>query len=66
MQFRLGGAGTGVSIGCGAVILLLGLVLISPVGVFLIKAVGWMVTILGVALVAVGILSWLSGSRRQY
>ena len=66
MQFRLGGAGTGVSIGCGAVILLLGLVLISPVGVFLIKAVGWVVTILGVALVVMGILSWLSGSRRQY
>ena len=66
MQFRLGGAGTGVSIGCGAVILLLGLVLISPVGVFLIKAVGWVVTILGVALVVMGILSWLSGSRRGY
>ena len=64
MQFRLGGAGTGVSIGCGAVILLLGLVLISPVGVFLIKTLGWVVAIM--VLVVMGILSWLSGSRRGY
>lgn len=66
MQFRLGGAGTGVSIGCGAVFLLLGLVLISPVGVFLIKTLGWVAAIMGVALVVMGILSWLSGSRRGY
>lgn len=66
MQFRLGGAGPGVSIGCGGVILLLGLVLISPVGVFLIKTIGWVVTILGVVLVVIGVLSWFSGSRRGY
>ena len=50
MRFRLGGAGGGVFIGCGALIALLGLILLTPVGVWLVIAVGWISVVLGLIL----------------
>jgi hypothetical protein len=63
MQFRLGGAGGGAFIGCGAVIALFGLILLTPVGVWLVKAVGWMSVVLGLVIVATGVCYWLRGRR---
>ena len=63
MWLRLGGPGPGPTIGCGALLALLGLILISPVGAFLIKALGWIVLVVGVAVVVVGVLAWLSRDR---
>ena len=62
--YRLGGAGPGPTIGCGALLALLGLILISPVAAFLIKALGWIVLVVGVAIIVVGILAWLSRASR--
>ena len=66
MWLRLGGPGPGPTIGCGSLLALLGLILISPVGAFLIKALGWIVLVAGVAVVVVGVLAWLSRGRQGY
>ena len=66
MQFRIGGAGGGVFIGCGAIIALFGLILLTPVGVWLVIAVGWISVVLGLVIVATGVYYWLRGSRGRY
>ncbi len=66
MQFRIGGSGGREFTGCGALLALFGLVLLTPVGVWLIKAVGWISLVLGLILVAAGIYYWLAGSRRRH
>ena len=48
-QFRLGGPGAGL--GCGGLLALLGLVLISPVGEWLVKALGWVLLVMGVIVI---------------
>ena len=62
---NLGGAGSGAAVGCGALALLLGLIFISPVGALLIKTLGWLVTILGVLMIMMGIVVWISESRHH-
>ncbi len=37
IQFRMGSAGPGVGIGCGGIVAVLGLILISPVGAVLVR-----------------------------
>ena len=66
MQFRLGGSGSGASIGCGALLVVLGLVFLSPVIDWLITALGYVFIALGVVAVVLGVISWLFGSRRRY
>ena len=66
MWLRLGGPGPGPTIGCGALLALLGFILISPVGAFLIKALGWIALVVGVAVIVVGVLAWLSRDRQGY
>jgi hypothetical protein len=63
MAFRFGGSGSGAYIGCGAFLLILGLLLLSPLIDWLITALGWISIALGGMAVVVGILSWLFGSR---
>ena len=60
MLFRVGGAGG--TIGCGLGLLCLGLFLLTPLAVLLIKGVGWMLLIAGALLAAVGV--WTLWSRR--
>ena len=62
MQFRLGGAGGGAVIGCGALFVLFGLILLTPVGVWLVKAVGWISVVLGLGIVATVVYYWFRGS----
>ena len=64
MQFRFG-AGR-AAIGCGSVLALFGLVLSTPVGVFLVKALGWITIVLGVIIVISDVYYWLFGPRRRY
>ena len=66
MQFRTRGSGGREVTGCGALLALFGLVLLTPAGVFLIKAVGWISVVLGLIFVAFGIYYWLAGSRRRH
>ena len=63
MRYRIGGAGPGPAIGCGAIIALFGLILLTPVGVWLVKGVGWISVVLGVIIVVTGVYYWLRGSR---
>ncbi len=66
MQFRWGGNSSQVPIGCGSLLALFGLVLLTPVGVFLVKAVGWISLVVGLILVATGIYAWMVKFRRRH
>ena len=63
MQFRIGGRGGCAFIGCGSLLALLGLILLTPVGVWLVKGVGWLSIVLGLIIVVTGVYYWLRGSR---
>lgn len=65
MQFRLGGVGPSSAIGCGALIAIFGLILLAPVGVWLVKAVGWMSLVLGLIIAITGTYHWLVGYLRR-
>jgi hypothetical protein len=64
MQFRMGNAGPGAGIGCGGLVAVLGLILVSPVGEWLIKGIGWILIIMGVFAAATGVYYWIRGPRR--
>ncbi|MQF66964.1 hypothetical protein FIM07_00810 [SAR202 cluster bacterium AD-802-F09_MRT_200m] len=66
MQFRqinMGGVGPGSGIGCGGLIFVLGLILVSPVGEWLIKGIGWLLILIGVLIIMGAIYLWMRGSR---
>ena len=66
MQFRqinMGGVGPGSGIGCGGLIFVLGLILVSPVGEWLIKGIGWLFILMGVLIIVGAIYLWMRGSR---
>ncbi|MCY4559886.1 MAG: hypothetical protein OXF79_26715 [Chloroflexi bacterium] len=56
MIYRATGAAG--AIGCGLAILCLGLFLLTPVAVLLLKGVGWTLMAVGVLLAAVGAWAW--------
>ena len=56
MLYRANGA-VG-AIGCGLAIGFLGLFLITPVAVFLLKGVGWALIVMGVLLLILGAWTW--------
>ena len=62
IQFRMGSAGPGI--GCGGVVAVLGLILISPVGAVLVKGIGWIFILFGVVIVITGIYYWLKRPRK--
>ena len=64
MDFRYRGNGRSASIGCGTMLALFGLLLLSPVGVWLVKALGWLSLAVGLLLLATGAYYWLFRSRR--
>ena len=56
MIYRATGAAG--AIGCGLAILCLGLFLLTPVAVLLLKGVGWTLVAVGVLLAALGAWTW--------
>ena len=60
-QFRMGSAGPGAGIGCGGIVAVSGLILLSPVGAALVKGIGWIFILFGVFIVITGIYYWLKG-----
>ena len=50
--------GAAGAIGCGLAILCLGLFLLTPVAVLLLKGVGWTLVVVGVLLAALGAWTW--------
>ena len=45
---------------------LLGLVLLTPFGVFLVKAAGWIFLTVGIVVAAAGVYSWVVRFRRRH
>ena len=63
-RFRMGSAGPSAGIGCGGILAVLGLVLVSPVGEWLIKGIGGVLILIGVLVVLTVIYRWVRGRRR--
>ena len=60
-QFKMGSAG----IGCGGILAVLGLVLVSPVGEWLIKGIGWVLVVVGLLVGVTGVYQWMKRPRRS-
>ena len=60
----MGNAGPGAGIGCGGLVAVVGLILVSPVGEWLIKGIGWLLVLLGVFILVTGVYYWMRGTRR--
>ena len=52
-------------IGRGGMLAVVGLILISPVGEWLIKGIGWVLIVMGLFAAATGIYYWIRGPRRD-
>ncbi|MEC8857551.1 MAG: hypothetical protein VX664_09190 [Chloroflexota bacterium] len=64
MQFRVGNTGPSAGIGCGGIVFILGLILVSPVGEWLIKGIGWLLIIIGVFISMSAIYLWMKGTKQ--
>ena len=65
MRFRMGSQGPGAGIGCGGLVAVVGLILISPVGEWLIKGIGWILIVMGLFAATTSIFYWIRGPRRD-
>ena len=61
MLYRSNGAAG--AIGCGLALFCLGLFLLTPVAVFMLKGLGWTLILVGALLLAIGAWTWWK--RRQ-
>ena len=59
----MGGDGPGSGIGCGGLIFVLGLILVSPLGELLIKGIGWVFILIGVLVAARAMYLWIKSPR---
>ena len=63
IQFSGGGPGCGLL--AGVWLAAIGAVLISPVGEWIIKGIGWITLGVGVLVIVLTIVNWLTGGRRR-
>jgi len=61
----MGSARPSVGIGCGGILAVLGLVLVSPVGEWLIKGIGWVLIVVGLLVGVTGVYQWMKRPRRN-
>lgn len=59
------GGGPGCGLMAGVWLAAIGAVLISPVGEWIIKGIGWLLLGIGVLVVVLTIVGWLTGRRRD-
>jgi len=64
-QFKMGSARPSAGIGCGGILAVLGLVLVSPVGEWLIKGIGWVLIVVGLLVGVTGVYQWMKRPRRN-
>ncbi len=57
-------AGPGAGLGCGGLLAVLGVILVSPVGEVLIKGIGWIFIFMGVFIAVSGVYYLIKGPRR--
>ena len=62
-QINSGAVGPGSGIGCGGLIFVIGLILVSPVGEWLIKGIGWIFILAGVFIVVSAVYLWMKRSK---
>ena len=63
-RIRLGGSGPGCGLMAGVWLAAIGAVLISPVGEWIVKGIGWLLLGIGVIVVVMTLVGWLTGRRR--
>ena len=61
--FILSAAGPPGALGCGLALLFLGLFLLTPLAVFLIKGIGWMLIVIGLLVCGLALWGWLRSRR---
>ena len=64
-RMRFGGGGPGCSLMAGVWLVAIGAVLISPVGEWIIKGIGWLMLGVGAFVVVLTMVGWLKGRRRD-
>ena len=64
-MIRIGSGGPGCGLMVGVWLAAIGAVLISPVGEWIIKGVGWLLLGIGVIVVVVTLVGWLTSRRRE-
>ena len=64
-RMRFGGGGPGCSLMTGVWLAAIGAVLISPVGEWIIKGIGWLMLGVGAFVVVLTMVGWLKGRRRD-
>ena len=62
-QINAGAVGPGPGIGCGGLIFVIGLILVSPVGEWLIKGIGWIFILAGVFITVSAVYLWMKRSK---
>ena len=62
---RFSGGGPGCGLLAGVWLAAIGAVLISPVGEWIIKGIGWLLLGIGALVVLMTIINWLTGRRRD-
>ena len=65
MRFEMANTRPRAGIGCGGIVFILGLILVSPVGEWLIKGIGWLLIIAGVFILGSAIYLWMKGPRQK-
>jgi hypothetical protein len=65
MHFRTGSNGGKALIGCGALLALSGLLVVTPLGMWLVRALGWIAVLMGFFFAIMGGFLWLSALRRR-
>ena len=64
-RIRIGGGGPGCGLVAGVWLAAIGAVLISPVGEWIVKGMGWLLLGVGAIVVVMTLVGWLTGRRRR-
>ena len=64
-RIRIGGGGPGCGVMVGVWLAAIGAVLISPVGEWIIKGIGWLLLGVGAIVAVMTLVGWLTGRRRR-
>ena len=61
--FMLRATGPPGALGCGLALLFLGLFLLTPLAVFVIKGIGWMLIVIGLLACVLALWGWIRSRR---
>ena len=64
-RIRIGSGGPGCGLMAGVWLAAIGAVLISPVGAWIIKGIGWLLLGIGVIVVLMTLWGWITSRRRE-